>query len=53
MNTIQLYKQAPWSKFIFIIYMAIFIRLSKPEEQKSCSPSAETFYVLQCTEVPI
>lgn len=32
MNTIQLEKQLLQSKFIFIIYMAIFMRSSEHEE---------------------
>lgn len=32
MNTTQLRKQQLQSKFIFIIYMAIFMRLSEPTE---------------------
>lgn len=51
MNTNQLWKQVPQSRFIFIIYMAIFIMLSGPTEQKSCSPSAKTLYV--CVHVCI
>lgn len=51
MHTIQLQEQVPQFRFIFIIYMSIFIRPSVPTEKKSCSPSAKTLYVLHRIKV--